>query len=429
MIAFDQQVCSDLGQTLEREWIETNGLGGFASSTIAGVNTRRYHGLLTAAITPPTGRCVLLSKMEETLVVEGRGYELSANLYPGAVHPQGYSYLKQFRLYPFPVFTYQVEGLEIEKRIFMAHGENTTVIEYELHSLDRDPLPECILELRPLIAFRDYHSTTHANESLNPQVEQMDGMMSIQPYKDLCRLYIGHNASAVEVSGDWYRNFEYPEEVERGLDSREDLFQPLAAKFNLHRNATATVVASTEPRRGEDAAELRSSEIERRKRIADNVPGGEPLVKALAAAADQYIVRRGDQKTIIAGYHWFSDWGRDTMIALPGLTLVIGRPEIAKSLLLEFSRFVDRGMLPNRFPDAGETPEYNTVDATLWYFEAIRAYAAYTGDLEFVRNELYPVFTDIIAWHTRGTRYGIKVDPSGLLNSGEPGIQLTWMDA
>src|SRR5262249_7076215 len=158
-------------------------------------------------------------------------------------------------------------------------------------------------------------------------------------------------------------------------------------------------------------------------------PNAGELVRTLLAAADQYIVARGDQKTVIAGYHWFGDWGRDTMIALPGLTLVAGRAEVAKSILLTFARFVDRGMLPNRFPDAGEEPEYNTVDATLWYFEAVRVLLEYTSDYEFVQANLYPVLSEIIDWHENGARYGIRVDEDGLLHSGEPGVQLTWMDA
>jgi predicted glycogen debranching enzyme len=158
-------------------------------------------------------------------------------------------------------------------------------------------------------------------------------------------------------------------------------------------------------------------------------PIDDSFTQSLAAASDQYLVSRGDEKTVIAGYHWFSDWGRDTLIALPGLTLPVGKYEVARSILRTFAKHADRGMLPNRFPDAGETPEYNTVDAALWFFEAARAYLAYAGDLEFVRDELYTALTDIISWHARGTRYGIKVDDSGLLASGEAGVQLTWMDA
>jgi len=177
------------------------------------------------------------------------------------------------------------------------------------------------------------------------------------------------------------------------------------------------------------ATAYRQSEIERRQANAKRSPLQDDFVALLTTAADQYIVSRGDEKSVIAGYHWFSDWGRDTMIALPGLTLPTRRYDVARGILRAFARSVDQGLLPNRFPDAGETPEYNTVDATLWFFEAVRAYLAYTDDLPFVQNELYRVLTDIIAWHVRGTRYGIKLDANGLLNSGEDGVQLTWMDA
>jgi predicted glycogen debranching enzyme len=189
------------------------------------------------------------------------------------------------------------------------------------------------------------------------------------------------------------------------------------------------VIASTERRNVAGVAEYRQAELARRRSAADSAPVDDDFARSLATAADQFIVSRGEQKTVIAGYHWFSDWGRDTMIALPGLTLLTDKHEVARSILRNFAEYVDQGMLPNRFPDAGEAPEYNTVDATLWFFEAARAYLAYTDDLEFVRSELYPVFADIISWHVRGTRYGIKVDTSGLLSSGEPSVQLTWMDA
>jgi predicted glycogen debranching enzyme len=174
---------------------------------------------------------------------------------------------------------------------------------------------------------------------------------------------------------------------------------------------------------------MRRKEIARRKSLLRPAPIANPLVQRLTAAADQYIVRRGSQHTIIAGYHWFADWGRDTMIALPGLTLATGRPEIAAGILQTFAASADRGMLPNRFPDAGEAPEYNTVDATLWFFEAVRAWLKYTGDYDFVQRNLYPQMKDIIGWHQRGTRYGIRLDDDGLLACGEPGVQLTWMDA
>ena len=428
MISFTKEICGDLDEALGREWLETNGLGGFASSTIVGLNTRRYHGLLVAATKPPVGRYVLLSKLEETLFINGQPFDLSANRYPGVVHPQGFRYLKQFRLDPFPIFTYEADGIEIEKSVFMVQGENTSVIQYALKN-HPESLKEVRLEIRPLIAFRDYHSTTHENTAINTSVDEHAGLASFTPYQGLPSLHVAHNAATLQQTGIWYRNFEYEAERERGLDFIEDLFNPMVLSFELGSRRQATIVASTEVRDVSKAVEYRRAEIARRNKVKMSSPVEDDFVQSLVAAADQYIVSRGGEKTIIAGYHWFSDWGRDTMIALPGLTLPTGRFEVARSILRTFGKHVDQGMLPNRFPDAGETPEYNTVDATLWFFETARAYLEYTGDLAFVRDELYPVFTDIINWHVRGTRYGIKVDPSGLLSSGEPGVQLTWMDA
>jgi predicted glycogen debranching enzyme len=427
MIRFTEDVCTNLDASLRREWLETNGIGGFASGTINGCNTRRYHGLLVAATKPPVGRLVLLSKFEETLIVNGNSYELGTNRYPGTVHPQGFQFLKAFRLDPFPVITFRVDGIEIEKTLFMVQGENTTVIEYALKSA-----PDSVtvkLELRPLIAFRDYHSLTHENGAINPRVDQQSELISVFPYQGLPALYLANNAQEVESTGNWYRNFEYDAERERGLDFQEDLFSPCVLSFDLSSTRKATVVASTEPHDVKSAEQYRAREISRRKENAGRSPVNDDFISSLTGAADQYIVSRGDQKSVIAGYHWFSDWGRDTMIALPGLTLPTGRHDVARSILRTFSQSVSQGMLPNRFPDAGETPEYNTVDATLWFFEAVRAYLAYTGDLTFVQEELYDVLTDIINWHVRGTRFGIKLDSAGLLNSGEDGVQLTWMDA
>ncbi|MDQ1472497.1 MAG: hypothetical protein QOJ99_3977 [Bryobacterales bacterium] len=430
MITFGRDVCGNLEAGLTREWLETNGIGGFASSTVPGINTRRYHGLLTASLHPPVDRYVLLSKLEETVFLNGARYDLSANLYPGAVHPTGYTYLKSFRLAPFPIFTYEIGGIELEKRIFMAHGENTTVIEYAL------PGPgECTLEVRPLIAFRDYHSTTHANPGLNPEITEAPGNVSVQPYEGLPGLCFGHNARWVASEGGWYYNFDYPRERERGLDSAEDLFQPLVMQFDLRAGSTAVVIASTQPHDARLAGTIREREIARRAALRANAPVNDPLVKDLTTSADQFIASRTvpglsrPLRTVIAGYPWFADWGRDTMIALPGLTLTTGRFDIARDILLAFSKAADRGMLPNRFPDFGEATEYNTVDASLWYFEAIRKYVEYTGDLTFLQQNLYNTMKSIIDWHLHGTRFGIRCGPDGLITAGSPDTQLTWMDA
>ncbi|MDQ2898836.1 MAG: amylo-alpha-1,6-glucosidase [Acidobacteriota bacterium] len=423
MIHFDREICRDLGIALRREWLETNGIGGFASSTIVGLNTRRYHGLLTAALNPPSERMVLLAKLEEVLVVDGRRYELSANQYPGVIHPKGQEFQQSFALDPFPVFTWLVEDLELRKSVFMIQGENAVVAQYFLRAQGGAARRDCRLEVRPLIAYRDYHQLTHENPVLNMLVTSSTGLACIQPYASLPALYFAHDAEQIECLSRWYYDFEYERERDRGLDYREDLFNPFALTFDLREYTQASVVASVKKHAASETGELRRAEMGRRKALGDG----------FVAAASQFIVERGQGSTIIAGYPWFEDWGRDTMISLPGLTLATGRPEIAKGILLEWSRFVDRGMLPNRFPDAGSKPdynkEYNTADAALWFFEAIRAVIEHAGDYSFVSDGLYGILADIVAWHQRGTRYGIHVDADGLLATGAPGVQLTWMDA
>lgn len=418
-IQLDHPTISNLDVALRREWLEANGLGGFASSTITGLNTRRYHGLLVAATVPPVGRVVLLSKLEETLVVGGERFELSSNRYPGVIHPSGYRFQRSFRLAPFPVFTYEVGEVIVEKSVFLVHGENTTVIEYRLDG------PPAHLEVRPLIAFRDYHSLTRCNGALDPGVALEPGLASICPYKGLPPLHFAHDASEIRLTGDWYYNLEYDRERERGLDDQEDLFNPFALTFS----GSGHLIASTVRREARQADSLRQAEMERRRQVEDKVPVKDEFVRLLTGAADKFLVTRDGGKTVIAGYPWFSDWGRDTMIALPGLTLETGWTETARSILTAFARHVDRGMIPNRFPDEGGTPEYNTVDATLWFFEAVRALLERTGDFAFVAENLYATLADIIAWHERGTRHGIRLDADGLLLAGEPGVQLTWMDA
>lgn len=420
-IQFDRNICVDRAQSFQREWLETNGLGGFSSSTIAGVNTRRYHGLLMAATRPPTVRVLLLSKLEETVITGGQRFEISTNLYPGTVHPEGYRYLTGFRMDPFPISTFEAGGVTIEKRVFMVQGENTVVVEYELVSGE-----ECRLELRPLIAYRGYHELTHENSALNGALKPGDGMFSIQPYAELPEMFVAHNARSVGRRGHWYYHFEYPIERERGLDFQEDLFCPCVMNYDLAAGKTAVAIASTVSHSAGEVESLKTKEIERRQAASANA---DPFVATLEKAATQFIVRRDTRHTVIAGYPWFTDWGRDTMIALPGLTLATGRFDLAREILLEFADWIDQGMLPNWFPDAGGKPEYNTADATLWFFEAVRQFLAYSHDAEFVRARLYAKLNEIIGWHVRGTKFGIHADTDGLLIAKANDVQLTWMDA
>ncbi|MGD9631498.1 MAG: amylo-alpha-1,6-glucosidase [Pyrinomonadaceae bacterium] len=427
MISFDSTTCTDLAAASSREWLETNGIGGFASGTISGVNTRRYHGLLTAATEPPLGRVTMVSKIEETVTIEGRTYELSANRYPGKVHPQGFRFITSFRLDPFPVWTYSLDGVELEKRVFMPHGRNACVVAYKVYFEKRGKRPAVTMSVRPMLSFVDYHHLRHQTDEFNGQYAASKYSIEMRPEAALPPIFFSHNAVDVADTGFWYRDFEYAVEEERGFDFREDLYQPFELTFDL-KKAAYVAMSAAEPL-VETPDTLEKAERKRRKSLIKAARPVGDTQEQLVLAADQFIVSRGDGNTVIAGYPWFSDWGRDTMIALPGLTLATGRAEIAKNIIAEFARSVSEGMLPNRFPDAGDTAEYNTVDATLWYFEAVRAYIEATGDLHFIRAEIYPILAEILAWHLRGTRYNIHVDTDGLLYSGSPDVQLTWMDA
>lgn len=415
-----------LDDSLSMEWIEANGLGGWASSTVAGAHTRRYHGLLVAATKPPVGRVVLLSKLDETLVIGTERIELGTNCYPGTVHPDGWTRLESFTKDPFPTFVFSAGGVRLRKSIAAVHGENTTVVLYEV--LDA-PAP-VVLELRPLVAGRDYHAVGRANPFLDPAATFEDGELRTRPYDGGPELHLGAGGASYAAGGDWYYRFEYAIEKERGLDFHEDLFNHGTLAVTLAPGARWGVIASTATTAGRDPVRLVEAERARRAKLVEGIPAGDPLRRALTLAADAFLVRRGeDGRTIIAGYPWFTDWGRDTMIALPGLCLSTGRLDEARKILRAFARASSEGMLPNRFPDQGEAPEFNTVDATLWFFVAVRAYLDAGGDADFVLEEVLPVLRDVVAWHDRGTRYGIRVDEDGLLRAGVPGVQLTWMDA
>ncbi len=425
-ISFDASVTQNFEQAAGREWLETNGLGGWASSTISGAHSRRYHGMLVAATRPPVGRMVLLSKLDETLAVDGARFMLSANKYPGVIYPEGFRHLVSFSKELFPEFVFEAGGIRLRKTVAAVNGENTTLVLYEVLEAPR----QFVMQLQPFMAPRDYHSLAHANDAIHRTGVFTNGTFRVQAYDGVPELFIDVPGSTFEPNPDWYRNFEYDIELERGLDFREDLFTHGVFSVRLKKGDRLGVIISTENPDGRNAFALLNKEAARRTGLLESLAIRDELSDSLALAADQFIVKRGeDLKTLIAGYHWFSDWGRDTMIALPGICLVTGRFDDAKRILRAFARSVSEGMLPNRFPDAGEQPEYNTVDATLWFFIAVQKYLDYTDDGEFVRDELLLVLREIIGRHESGTRYNIHVDTDGLLYAGEPGVQLTWMDA
>lgn len=439
LIHFGREISGNLFDAESREWLVTNGIGGFASGTVAGGMTRRYHGLLVAALRPPLGRTHLVASLDEVVSYAGATYPLATHHWSsGAVDPQGFRFLESFRLEgATPVWTYALADALLEKRVWMADGENTTFIEYTVTRAG-SPLD---ISCKALVNYRDFHSSTHAGDWRMKIVPVEHGAM-ILAFDGATPFYLRSAQASCEPRHEWYRDCFLPAEKERGLDDHEDhLF---AALFHAQLNAGGrfSITATTEPGALLDVASSRSARAQRETVLLDawrvqssgSATTAPAWLPQLVLAADQFIVQRAlpgepDGRSIIAGYHWFGDWGRDTMIALPGLTLATGRPEIARQILLAFASLVDAGMLPNTFPDAGGKPEYNTVDAALWYFEAARQYFQITQDSATL-EKLYPVLVSIIDAQVAGTRYNIHVDPSdGLLFAGGPGVQLTWMDA
>jgi predicted glycogen debranching enzyme len=420
----DNSVLQNFNEASECEYLETNGLGGWSSSSITGAHTRRYHGLFVAAINPPTDRMVLLSKLDETIVTEKARYELNCNNYNGDVlSPGGNQYLESFTRDFFPKWVYEVNGIRLKKVICMIHGENTVVISYEVEKAE-SPFT---LELLPLMAARGYHELGHASDRMHWDAEFINGTFHNQP-DGISNVYISIPGSTYQHNPRWFYNFKYNVEQYRGLDFTEDLFNHGTFSVQLKEGDELNIIISTDNPEGRNAADLIRQEYKRRKKLLKGQPEDETL-QQLILAADQFIVKRSeDLKTVIAGYHWFTDWGRDTMISLPGLTLSTGRFEDAKKIIAAFAQSVSMGMLPNRFQEK-ELPEYNNVDGTLWYFIAVYEYLQATNDKKFVINEILPVLKDIIDWHFKGTRYNIHVDEDGLLYAGEVGQQLTWMDA
>jgi predicted glycogen debranching enzyme len=419
-------------EALQREWLVTNGLGGFASGTVALANTRRYHGLLVGSFKPPVDRLVLVSKVDIDVVYRGEHYALTTNEYAdGTLAPRGFDRIVSFRVEgQVPVWTYAAADALLELRIYAAQSENTSYLRIRVIAATA-PID---LTLTPLCAYRDYHAHMRGGWMLG--VEPEPRAVTIRAFEGAHPYRVSVDRGHFEAKPDWYRGFLHRAERDRGLDDREDLLRPGVFHAELTAGESIHLMASSESGERLDGNTALLREMQRQQRIARAVPPESPeWVQRLHQAADQFIVARADAsgglsgKTVIAGYPWFADWGRDTMIALPGLTLATGRHTEAAAILRTFGEHVSQGMLPNRFPDGGEPPEYNTVDATLWFFHALDCYFDATRDVALLTT-LLPVMADILAWHERGTRYGIGVDPvDGLLRAGTPGVQLTWMDA
>ncbi|MFZ5817859.1 MAG: amylo-alpha-1,6-glucosidase [Bacillota bacterium] len=438
-----RQAWPSFDQAAGLEWLETNGLGGWAYGTVGGASTRFYHAMLAASVHPPTERIALLARLEEAVCLDGVRYPLYTNRWAsGHTEAEGLTWLQRFALAPFPTWIWTIGEVVVEKRLFMRHGQNTTVVRYRVWRGAGTTGP-VTLELTPLVTCRSIHAVHRQSDWPFAQERLAEAGVAVEPFVGSPRLYMAADQGEYEPGGEWVRDLFYPYEVLRGEATVEDLYRPGRFRWRCAGAGELTFAASVEPLERLEGSAWERAERERRRGLLERagVPDGaggtagtgatEEAVTTLVLAADQFIVQRAStgRATVIAGYPWFTDWGRDTMIALPGLTLATGRPELARELLQTFAAYERDGLIPNHFPEQGGEPLYNTADASLWYFEAVARYLEATGDHAFVREEIYPVLTRMAEAHLRGTHFGIGLTEDGLLRCGNPSVQVTWMDA
>ncbi|MBU0498572.1 MAG: amylo-alpha-1,6-glucosidase [Gammaproteobacteria bacterium] len=439
-IHFGREVCNDLDQAERREWWLTNGLGGYAAGTLAGTLTRRYHGLLVAPLSAPLGRRLVFAKADATLVLGDRGIPLHTNRWAGgAIEPRGHMQLESFHLDGrLPVWRYAVGDARLEARIWLEAGANTTYLAWRLLSAPgHHEQPR--LKVRLLVNHRDHHGKTHAGD-FAPRIEQSDHALEVG-FDDGASLRFRSRCGRFTGEKTWIEGFHLSEETRRGLPDTDDNIWVGTVDLPLYPGEWVGFVASTETscspylgealreRRHQDASLLRLAKA--RNACLSSAPA---WIDQLVLAACDFLVELprtegGRRGAVIAGYPWFGEWGRDTFIALPGLTLPVHRHEEARRIIEDWASYLDDGHLPNRFPEGGEAPEYNSADAALWYLEAWRAYVDASRDHVCLKRH-WPGLTGIVDAFRRGTRHGIELDPAdGLLRAGGGDTQLTWMDA
>ncbi|MDY0187217.1 MAG: amylo-alpha-1,6-glucosidase [Syntrophus sp. (in: bacteria)] len=431
---WDQEVPGSREAALELEWLETNGLGGYASSTLLNCHSRKYHGLLVANLNSPPGRHVLLSKVEDSLSAGTEEIFLSCHQYPGVFFPPEFP-MKAYIWDDYPRFIYATEHLQIRKSILMVPGENRVLIRYDV---DACP-PKAVLRLKPFVAFRNHHALTKENTEFSMEAQEIKNGFMMKPYRDLPSLCFQSNAkSSFFPCPVWYRNFEYPVEERRGYDWREDLFCPGVMEVPVKTGSVVIVTAATAPLKGQ-LKKIWTVEEERRLHLVESCDalGGQldseedrNHLSRLLFAGQQFLIRTPlGRPGVIAGYHWFQDWGRDTLISLPGLTFCSGRSREGIDILNAIASSEKDGLLPNYFAEGGDEHAYNTVDTALWYFWAVQQMLKYTGDVEAVKEKMWPAMKRIISTYMAGTSFNIGMDNRGLLYAGDGWHALTWMDA
>ena len=416
---------TDQEKLQSQEFLITNGIGGYSSSTISFANTRKYHGLLVATNNPPTQRNVLVHKLEERIKLGDEYFDLSTNQYGEKIHPKGYQYLLEFERQPVATWTFKSDSWMISKKIMMVPESNTSIIAYtNLGSTDIE------LELHPLFTSRDYHSILHQNH-YDFYYEHIKKGIKVHPYLNSKPTFCGYSSGNFVEHRTWYKGFHYDKSAYRGLEAKEDSYRIGYIKVKLQAGKSTYISFSDE----ENKLKVKPATIENKLRSAYleklNQLNQDHFIADLISSGDQFLVKRAstNSQTILAGYHWFTDWGRDTMISMRGLTISTGRKKESESILKTFFEYLDQGMLPNRFPDyAGQEVEYNTIDATLWLFIVMYEYFQKFGDKKFIKKFIKQL-EDILHHHIKGTRYQIRVNDTGFVQGGQDGVQLTWMDA
>jgi predicted glycogen debranching enzyme len=445
LISLSREQLSNFEEAIGKEWISTNGLGGYASSTALGINTRKYHGLLVAAFHPPGDRRVCLAKLDEEISVGKNVYPLGANEFQNEIFPKGYLFLKEFSASPFPTYTYSVQNLNIQKTIFMPHKKNAVIITYNV--LNKGCLGVDI-RVFPLVTCRHIHSVVDRwKNPLEFIQKQDDKELEIGFGAPKSTLIIVATSGRYFATGKWVERIYFREEASRGESYLDDWYQPGCFKIHLKANTRAkfaiTVVSDEDenfarkvlaemPTTMYDVETLYEKETERCSKLITKFYethgeiSAEDWLNWIILAADAFIVEGvAGKRYVIAGYPWFEAWGRDTFISLPGLMLVTGRFEDARQVFLAFKKHYKEGLIPNYIPDQAEAPVYNAVDATLWYMNAVIQYLKYTGDFKFVKEQLWESLNATIENYVKGTAFSIHVDSDGLLSHGP---QLTWMD-